>query len=244
MRNIPVAGRPSDAPRRASAFAGGGAAAANGTSNSSAGGVGLSITGAGGRRSRRNSIDENASQLSLENLGGSQDNLHLLGRNPDKEMRTHTGRKQQPDNNRSYIDNRELEEMEKHEREASGSSSGAKKQFVDLSSTSSPEKVSFADLRRQKARDQFHTSGINITYQEKEDPPKRSPKNSANLMSWASQQPQAQTTPSRGGDPGPPPPQQQQHRAEDGSTSPGTPSSIRISFHFMQVCYHDHLLFF
>jgi hypothetical protein len=36
--------------------------------------------------------------------------------------------------------------------------------------------VSFADLRKQKARDQFHSSGINITYteQEKEDVPKKS----------------------------------------------------------------------
>ena len=36
--------------------------------------------------------------------------------------------------------------------------------------------MSFADLRKQKARDQFHSSGINITYteQEKEDVPKKS----------------------------------------------------------------------
>ena len=33
------------------------------------------------------------SQLTLENFGGSQENLHLLGRNPDKEPAVHTGRK-------------------------------------------------------------------------------------------------------------------------------------------------------
>ena len=69
LKQIPVAGRPSDSPRRASAF------------------------GLQGRRSRRNSVDDNASQLSVENLGGSQNDLTLLGRNPDKEMRTHSGRR-------------------------------------------------------------------------------------------------------------------------------------------------------
>lgn len=37
-----------------------------------------------GRRSRRNSLSED-SQLTLENFGGSQENLHFLGRNPDKD---------------------------------------------------------------------------------------------------------------------------------------------------------------
>ena len=39
----------------------------------------------------------------------SQDNLHLLGRNPDKEMKTHTGRSTSQG---KFMDNRELEEME------------------------------------------------------------------------------------------------------------------------------------
>ncbi len=44
-----------------------------------------------------------------------------------------------------------------------------------MKSTDRGDKVSFADLRKQKARDQFHSSGINITYmeQEKEDLPKK-----------------------------------------------------------------------
>ena len=70
MKNIPVAGRPSE------------------SSNS--------VRRASKSFSRRNSVDDNASSLSLENLGGSQDNLSLLGRNPDKEMRTHVGRKEAP----------------------------------------------------------------------------------------------------------------------------------------------------
>ncbi|KYM95331.1 Short spindle protein 4 [Cyphomyrmex costatus] len=41
-----------------------------------------------GRRSRRNSITDD-SQLTIENFGGSQDNLHNFGRNPDKELGTH-----------------------------------------------------------------------------------------------------------------------------------------------------------
>ena len=40
-----------------------------------------------GRRSRRNSISETDSQLSVENFGGSQDNLNrfVIGKNPDKQ---------------------------------------------------------------------------------------------------------------------------------------------------------------
>ena len=121
--------------------------------------------------SRRNSVDDNASSLSLENLGGSQDNLSLLGRNPDKEMRIHTGRRstgaglnsnaqssggnqtsdqtvtgqqtihdniQQQNNNNNtpnndrYLDNREVEEMERRQRE---SMSPHKSQYVRLSGT-------------------------------------------------------------------------------------------------------------
>ena len=40
----------------------------------------------------------------------SQDNLHLLGRNPDKEMKAHTGRSSSGQG--KFMDNRELEEME------------------------------------------------------------------------------------------------------------------------------------
>ncbi len=185
MKNIPVAGRPSDAPRRASIYskkpsdvtAGTGTGSEEAT-KTSGGGVTRSAS-----FSRRNSVDENASSLSVENFGGSQDNLSMLGRNPDKEMRTHSGRRtseaaDQPNNdNRYMMDNREVEEMERrmsHQRE---SVSPQKGQFVRLSEGGQPQdKVSFADLRRQKARDQFHTSGINITYteQEKEDLPKKS----------------------------------------------------------------------
>lgn len=38
-----------------------------------------------GRRSRRNSVTDD-SQLTIENFGGSQDNLNFIGRNPDKEV--------------------------------------------------------------------------------------------------------------------------------------------------------------
>lgn len=40
-----------------------------------------------GRRSRRNSITDD-SHLTIENFGGSQDNLSMFGRNPDKEPAT------------------------------------------------------------------------------------------------------------------------------------------------------------
>ncbi|GJQ85734.1 hypothetical protein Trydic_g12140 [Trypoxylus dichotomus] len=45
-----------------------------------------------GRRSRRNSMTED-SQLTIENFGGSQDNLNFIGRNPDKDVAVHVGRK-------------------------------------------------------------------------------------------------------------------------------------------------------
>lgn len=46
-----------------------------------------------GRRSRRNSISDD-SHLTIENFGGSQDNISLLGRNPDKEpVALHVGRR-------------------------------------------------------------------------------------------------------------------------------------------------------
>lgn len=38
-----------------------------------------------GRRSRRNSMTDD-SQLTIENFGGSQDNINFIGRNPDKEV--------------------------------------------------------------------------------------------------------------------------------------------------------------
>ena len=66
IKNIPCAGRPSDQ---------------------------VPVRRGSKQFTRRNSVDDNASSLSVENLGGSQDNLSLLGRNPDKEMRIHTGRK-------------------------------------------------------------------------------------------------------------------------------------------------------
>lgn len=47
-----------------------------------------------GRRSRRNSVTDE-SHLTIENFGGSQDNLSMFARNPDKEPVTlqHTGRR-------------------------------------------------------------------------------------------------------------------------------------------------------
>lgn len=100
-------------------------------------------------------------------MGGSQDNLSLLGRNPDKEMRTHTGKVQTQAG--QFIDNRELEEMENNLNVHSDSPD------KDLSRGVADSRVSFADLRKQKRSDLFHTSGININYMddEKSDLPKK-----------------------------------------------------------------------
>ncbi|KAI5743464.1 hypothetical protein M8J77_018510 [Diaphorina citri] len=52
-----------------------------------------------GRRSRRNSLSDE-SQLTVENFGGSQENLHFLGRNPDKQVAIHVASKE-PNNTQS-----------------------------------------------------------------------------------------------------------------------------------------------
>ena len=180
LRNQGAAGRPSDGEASKRSFA--------------------------GRRSRRNSTQDNESQICIENIGGSTDNLNVIGRNPDKEMRVHTGRRSEPvtvgslrrgtantqtfdirkladdgtpDNEvKMFIDNKELEAMEKHERE--GSPYGGKAaQVVALSNSTeeSERKTSFADLRRKsQTQNLFATSGINLSYiqgDEKEDSPKR-----------------------------------------------------------------------
>ena len=99
-----------------------------------------------------------------------------------------------------YLDNRELEEMERRQRD-SASPVKSQQQYVKLTSSASSEaggsdKVSFADLRKQKARDQFHSSGINITYteHEKEDVPKKSSTSSLLQQRRDSQQKAEETT--------------------------------------------------
>ena len=46
-----------------------------------------------GRRSSKYFADANQAQISIENIGGSVENISTIGRNPDKELRTHTGRR-------------------------------------------------------------------------------------------------------------------------------------------------------
>ena len=144
MRNIPVAGRPSSSEAAA-------------TRRKSL------------RRSSVGGESNHQSQLSVENMGGSQDNLHLLGRNPDKEMKTHSGRGR---GRAGTAPKRELSpssspaDSPQHRRVGSTSPSPAP--ATARGDEKEKEKVSFADLRKQKARDQFHTSGINITYNKDE----------------------------------------------------------------------------
>ena len=67
LKLIPTAGKPSDAPLRAPAVTAVGSSQASGSRSAS-------------ERTRRNSVDDNASQLCVENLGGSQQDLSLLGK--------------------------------------------------------------------------------------------------------------------------------------------------------------------
>ncbi|KAF4530992.1 hypothetical protein B566_EDAN013266 [Ephemera danica] len=88
---IPAAGKPSnwEVQRRSSTPQFVGSADRGG----SAGGGGSSGVSSAGRRSRRNSLSAEESQLTVENFGGSQENLHFIGRNPDKEPAVHVGRR-------------------------------------------------------------------------------------------------------------------------------------------------------
>ncbi|XP_042234616.1 uncharacterized protein LOC121874529 isoform X5 [Homarus americanus] len=62
----------------------------------------------GRSRSRRNSISAEDSQLTIENFGGSQDNLNYISRNPDKEPFVHTGRRESSNLEGSHLrDSRE-----------------------------------------------------------------------------------------------------------------------------------------
>jgi hypothetical protein len=164
-----------------------------------------------GRRSRRNSTDDNQSQISLENIGGSMENISVLGRNPDKEMRVHSGKRSEivastpaqlrrgsanqqtfdirtldggggegaggPDNDaRMFLDNRELDAMEKLERErrggGGGSGPGISVEEAEAAGGGgvaaahrAESKTSFADLRRKsQTQNQFASSGIHINY--------------------------------------------------------------------------------
>ncbi|XP_026670652.1 patronin isoform X4 [Ceratina calcarata] len=140
-----------------------------------------------GRRSRRNSVSDD-SQLTIENFGGSQDNLHNFGRNPDKEVGAHIGKRSTTEPTlpaRSSVqdvyasgvqhilsDNGyDKEEPPRLRRQTSNSSldNVALKQILhssdnDNSETDGTSKLaSFANLSRQSSE-----KGINLNYTEQE----------------------------------------------------------------------------
>ncbi|XP_076178099.1 calmodulin-regulated spectrin-associated protein patronin isoform X5 [Ptiloglossa arizonensis] len=140
-----------------------------------------------GRRSRRNSVSDD-SQLTIENFGGSQDNLHNFGRNPDKEVGAHIGKRSTTEPTlpaRSSVqdvygsgvqhilaDNGYgNDEPPRLRRQASNSSldNVALKQILHSSENDNSEGdtsklASFANLNRQSSE-----KGINLTYTESED---------------------------------------------------------------------------
>ncbi|XP_043262535.1 patronin isoform X4 [Colletes gigas] len=140
-----------------------------------------------GRRSRRNSVSDD-SQLTIENFGGSQDNLHNFGRNPDKEVGGHIGKQSATEPTlpaRSSVqdvygsgvqhilsDNGYgIDEPPRLRRQASNSSldNVALKQILhssenDNSEGDSSKLASFANLNRQSS-----DKGINLNYTESDD---------------------------------------------------------------------------
>ncbi|XP_053979293.1 patronin isoform X4 [Hylaeus volcanicus] len=142
-----------------------------------------------GRRSRRNSVSDD-SQLTIENFGGSQDNLHNFGRNPDKEVGAHIGKRSTTEPTlpaRSSVqdvygsgvqhilaDNGYgNDEPPRLRRQASNSSldNVALKQILHSSENDNSEGdntsklASFANLNRQSSE----KSSINLNYTESED---------------------------------------------------------------------------
>ncbi|KAG7199626.1 hypothetical protein KM043_014228 [Ampulex compressa] len=139
-----------------------------------------------GRRSRRNSVTDD-SQLTIENFGGSQDNLHNFGRNPDKEVGGHIGKRSTTEPTlpaRSSVqdvygsgvqhilsDNGYgTDDTPRLRRQASNSSldNVALKQILhsnenDNSEGDTPNLTSYANLSRQSSE-----KGINFTYTEQE----------------------------------------------------------------------------
>ncbi|XP_016919073.1 patronin isoform X16 [Apis cerana] len=139
-----------------------------------------------GRRSRRNSVSDD-SQLTIENFGGSQDNLHNFGRNPDKEVGAHIGKRSTTEPTlpaRSSVqdvygsgvqhilsDNGyDKEEPPRLRRQTSNSSldNVALKQILHSSENVNSEGdtsklASFANLSRQSSE-----KGINLTYTEQD----------------------------------------------------------------------------
>ncbi|XP_071052762.1 patronin isoform X4 [Onthophagus taurus] len=114
-----------------------------------------------GRRSRRNSTSDD-SQLTIENFGGSQDNLNFIGRNPDKEVGAHVGRK---------ISTPSIEKMERIENPAVRSSLQDARGSFQLGydngcEKSEYEKESFK-LKKQLSSDDI--SLRNLTLKEKEN---------------------------------------------------------------------------
>ncbi|XP_076245328.1 calmodulin-regulated spectrin-associated protein patronin isoform X4 [Calliopsis andreniformis] len=142
-----------------------------------------------GRRSRRNSVSDD-SQLTIENFGGSQDNLHNFGRNPDKEVGAHIGKRSTTEPTlpaRSSVqdvygsgvqhilaDNGYgNDEPPRLRRQASNSSldNVALKQILHSSETDSSEGdtsklASFANLNRQSSEKAIN---LNYTEQERDD---------------------------------------------------------------------------
>lgn len=139
-----------------------------------------------GRRSRRNSMTDD-SQLTIENFGGSQENLNFIGRNPDKEVGAHVGRKisapsfpiENPavrsslqdargsiqlgyDNGCEKQDN-DTEKL-KLKRQLSSDDISLRKlnqdKLSDLIDTEAVNRMSFADLKQQK----FSGGGIQFVY--------------------------------------------------------------------------------
>jgi len=130
-----------------------------------------------GRRTRRNSTDDTYSQISLENIGGSIENIDVLGRNPDKEMKVHCGKKSENVHEITKVANANSQTFDVRKTNCNNGVTD-NKLLEDIERLSSSEdntlkqKVSFADLSRKPERQsQLGTKGINITYKENSNKP-------------------------------------------------------------------------
>ena len=113
----------------------------------------------GRSRSRRNSISAEESQLTVENFGGSQDNLNeYLARNTDKEPLARTGRRDSYQKNTvPQMDNRVLDKLQREalEREKREFMFGSKNAiFPDEYNEPSPPSSAHYNNQQQKQQQQ------------------------------------------------------------------------------------------
>ncbi|XP_065345120.1 patronin isoform X5 [Cloeon dipterum] len=160
-----------------------------------------------GRRSRRNSINAEESQLTVENFGGSQDNLQFIGRNPDKDVAVHVGRRLDTSNDKP-APIKDLHKMTSLEinssfsvQHASNSSSisptinNGTRAYNGDSDSENVRPTSFADLSRQNTQNSQQQQPYDTPTKSRPEKKTATFADLPNTTTWRQQQQQHQQQP-------------------------------------------------